>query len=413
MQDGLTSIIEKGVDFFLLTVPILLPIFLIWVLYRNYVNYAQEKKFYSFDYIVLEIKPPAEVKKSPAAMELFLVALHQTSGETTWVKRTFQGGFRAWFSLEIVSKGGNIHFYIWTRSVYKRFIESQLYAQYPGAEVNEVEDYSQSFDFNPEKNELFGIEYKLTKPDPYPIKTYVDYALDQGDKEEEQVDPITPMMEYMGSLRPGEQMWVQFIVRAHRAQDKVPGKLFAKTDLWQDVAKEEVQKIREESLSKDDKGGSFTVNQTEGQKKRIAAIERSVAKLGFDVGIRALYMADQENFDGINIPLTIAMLKQFNSNDLNGFGPYHLTVFDYPWDDFFGIRGKKRKYEILEQYKGRGYFFTSRPKGWFSYEDRSSFILNTEELATMYHLPGQVAQTPTIGRVESQRAAPPPNLPIQ
>lgn len=414
MESGVTSIIIKGIDFFLLLIPVFLPIFLFWFLFKTYVNYVRAKFFSSFEYILLEIKPPMEVRKSPAAMELFLTSLHQTSGEATWIKKYILGNTRAWFSLEIVSKGGNIHFYIWTRSGYKRLIESQIYAQYAGCEINQVEDYAQSFDFEPEKNNLFGIEFKLTKPDPYPIKTYVDYAMEQGDKEEEQVDPITSMMELLGSLNPGEQIWLQIIVKAHKREDKSPHGFFGKTDLWQDVALEEVKKIREESLSKV-QGKDILVatsNQTEGQKKRISAIERSVSKLGFDVGIRTLYLANNENFDGINQPILATILKQFNSNDLNGFVPFHVTHFDYPWQDFFDYRLNRRKVEILSEYKKRSYFFSSRPKGWFSIEDRSSFVLNTEELATLFHLPGQVAQTPTINRVTSQRAAPPPNLPI-
>jgi hypothetical protein len=39
-------------------------------------------------------------------------------------------------------------------------------------------------------------------------------------------------------------------------------------------------------------------------------------------------------------------------------------------------------------------------------------ILNTEELATIFHFPGQVAGTPTLERVPSKKAEAPSNLPI-
>jgi len=39
-------------------------------------------------------------------------------------------------------------------------------------------------------------------------------------------------------------------------------------------------------------------------------------------------------------------------------------------------------------------------------------IYSTEELATIYHLPGLVAMTPTLNRVTSTRAEAPSNLPI-
>ena len=38
-------------------------------------------------------------------------------------------------------------------------------------------------------------------------------------------------------------------------------------------------------------------------------------------------------------------------------------------------------------------------------------VMTTEELATMFHLPGKVAVTPTLGRIPSTRGEAPPNLP--
>jgi hypothetical protein len=43
---------------------------------------------------------------------------------------------------------------------------------------------------------------------------------------------------------------------------------------------------------------------------------------------------------------------------------------------------------------------------------KPSFILNTEELATLYHFPGQVAATPSFKRISSTKAEAPTNLPI-
>jgi hypothetical protein len=39
-------------------------------------------------------------------------------------------------------------------------------------------------------------------------------------------------------------------------------------------------------------------------------------------------------------------------------------------------------------------------------------VLNTEELATIYHFPGMVAAAPTIERIEAKKVEPPPNLPM-
>lgn len=416
MDNTLVDLFAKSFDFMLFALPIVIPIFLIWRIILNFTDYKRQNYWNSLEYILLEIIPPAEVKKTPAAMELFLVSLHQTSGESTWIKKYILGKTRAWFSLEIVSLGGEVHFYIWTRVGFRRFIESQIFAQYPNIEIKESEDYAQIFDFDPAVNDVWGAEFMLKEPDPFPIKTYVDYLLDMEDKEESQVDPITPMLELMSSLNPGEYMWFQFIIRAHKTEDKHPEKWFGKTDAWKDSAKVEVEKIRAESLSRmDPKSGEnivvTTSNQTEGQRKRIGALERSVSKLAFDVGIRALYLADHDNFDEINRPILLASMKQFNSNDLNSFEVGHITDFDYPWQDFKDIRLNKLKYEILEMYKDRKYFFTNTP-GLIFEKARKSIVLNTEELATIFHFPGKVSEAPSLRRVESRKVGPPPNLPI-
>ena len=38
-------------------------------------------------------------------------------------------------------------------------------------------------------------------------------------------------------------------------------------------------------------------------------------------------------------------------------------------------------------------------------------VLNTEELATLWHFPGQILKVPTFERIESKEASPPTNLP--
>jgi len=61
-----------------------------------------------------------------------------------------EGAVRDVFSLEIVSLGGEVKFFIWSFPKWKSIIESRIYTHYPGAEVVEVEDYAVKVIFNPE-----------------------------------------------------------------------------------------------------------------------------------------------------------------------------------------------------------------------------------------------------------------------
>lgn len=404
-------------DFLFAIVPIAIPFFLLWLLLRMYIDANRASFMASQEYVLLDIVPPQDITKSPAAMELFLTALYQTGGEVTWYDRYVLGKVRAWFSLEIVSIGGNVHFYIWSRKSFLRLIESQLYSQFPGIEVHESDDYTMGFNFDG-SIELFGAELKLTEADAFPIKTYVDYGVDKETEEEFKIDPITPVIETLGSISPGHQMWIQIIVRAHKKEDLKPGTWNAKQDNWKEGGKDAIKKIREDSKVDVGEGENKRqqVAMTKGQEQRIVAIERSISKLSFDTGIRMIYLAEKSVYDAGNISAMISAFKQYNSPDLNSFGMSWTTSFDYPWQDLSGSKLKVLKDEMLEAYKSRDYFWRDRPAYGSiigkKIVERNAFVLNTEELATIFHFPGRVSSTPSLRRVDSKKATPPANLPI-
>ncbi len=385
-----------------------LPFLLLYALYKTYLRYIRADWIHKVDWVFLEIKVPREVNKSPAAMEVILSGLHQTS-EGSLVDRYIKGRVRSWFSLELVSLGGVVHFYIRAERKYKNMIESQVYSQYPGVELFEVDDYVQAMPYGqPDADwEMWGVEFKFTQPDPYPIKTYVDYGLDKDPKEEFKIDPMTPMLEFLGSIGPGEQLWFQFLIMATKERYPKPGHWFKMQD-WREEGKALIKKIMEEKAgaSKDETNPLFTseFSLTAGERDVIKAIDRSISKYGFDCGIRAMYFGKGEAFQGINIPRLLSSLKQYGSLNLNGFKPLLTTSFDYPWQDYSGVRLARRKRRMFKAYIRRGYFYPPFL--------RPPLVLNTEELATMYHIPGQVAETPTLSRIESKRGEPPPNLPI-
>jgi hypothetical protein len=391
--------------------PIWMPVLLGLMFWRVWTDYTLADFIFKTPHTLLEIKLPPEVTKSPQAAELMLVTLHQTSGETTVIDRYWFGKRRMWFSLEMVSIDGNIHFFIWTRTFWKNAVEAAIYAQYPEAEVYEVPDYTLRVMFDPKKMSLWGVEFKLTKEDPYPIKTYVDYGLDKADlKEEYKVDPLTPLLEYLGSCHRDGQIWIQILIQAHKKGDKKKkGSLFGKAD-WREEAGYLVDKI----LKRDPKtkgpalseaGFPIIPTLSEGEKRQVEAIERSISKLAFNVGIRGIYMAKKEAFNPINIVGLIGCLKQFNSMELNGFsGTRWHIYFDWPWQDYKNIRANRYSRLVLEYYKRRAYFHPPYKQ--------TPMILTTEEVATLFHLPGRVATTPTLGRILSKKAEAPPNLPV-
>ncbi len=403
-----TNLLSSTIDILIVILPIALPIFLAVILFDFWLYYKREKFIFEQETVLLQIKPPLDVFKTPLAMELFINGLHQIFGEATWKDVYWKGSVRPWFSLELASNNGELGFYIWTRKGIVGYIESQIYSQYPGIEVLEVEDYCLNFEYNSEKHKMWALEYKFAEDDSIPIKTYVDYGLDKPSKDEEKVDPITPTLEFLGSAREGEKIWIQIILRAHKKEDRDPKKWFGKTDLWADNYKKEVEKIRKtyEEKAKDGEAPKIMFS-TEGQTERIRAIERSQGKLPFDVGIRGIYIAEKDIFNPTNIGGLIGSFKQYSSANLNGFKPGNKTAIDHWWQDPLNRKIKKMEKQFIVDYKERAYFF--RP---FMGKKRKKLVMNAEELATVFHFPGSVALTPTLDRVKSRKSTAPSDLPV-
>ncbi|MBP9821402.1 MAG: hypothetical protein KBC98_00745 [Candidatus Pacebacteria bacterium] len=394
-----------------------------WDWWIEYVNKAYLAKL---KWILLEIKIPREVHKTPQAMELVLNALYQSGGVGNPYAKFWDGKLLAWHSLEIVSIEGSVYFFIRTEARFKNLIENQIYAQYPQAEVQEVDDYTKFVpSYAPDNGwEYRGLELKLVKEDWIPIKTYVDYGLDSKGlmlEQEQRIDPITPFIEFMGSLGKGEQFWYQIIIRAGAGRFGVDAK--GKDKDWQKEGRAALDKLMDGYASteiteekKNEKGekekkvlkkvGGYK-NLPPHLKEQVDAAERNLSKYGFDFGIRAMYIAQKDKFNGMrNPPEFLSVIKQFNSPNLNGFAPQNITEgFDYWWEDWNNVRHIARRKKLFKKFVNRAWFYW--PDG-----QKPAGTLTTEEVATIFHFPGSVSTTPTFERIEARKAEPPANLPI-
>ena len=378
-----------------------------WIFWHFWVLYVQQLSISNEAMILLEVRLPKELTKSPRAMEIILNAFAQRS-PSNWYAAYYEGKVRAYSSLEIVSEGGKVKFYIYIRKGMKNLVEAQIYAQYPEVEVHEVDDYTRAVPYGAPgaQYELWGSEYKLAKEDAYPIKTYIDYGLDKDPKEEFKIDPLTSVIETLGSIGQGEYIWFQMIIMATDPYPPRPGSHGLKS--WKDQGKELIEKLSKRDQAKVLKPGEvpdFVKAQlTPREKDMLESVERNLSKTAFDVGMRCLYIARKEKFNRGMTGALGGLLSPFATGDLNSFKGTRGTSVDYPWQDPFGVKVAKRKRNLFEAYCKRGYFY-------YPYT-RKPFVLSAEEIATIYHFPGMVAETPTLGRIESKRGEAPVNLPI-
>lgn len=390
------------------TAPIWFPPVSIWLFYKYWMMFVRMQFDLSQGRVTLEIKLPQDIYKSPEAMEQVLIQLHQVATPDNLVQTYWDGKKPPVYGLEIVSRGGDLRFYISApRRKMKNIVEAQLYAQYPGIEVNELAiDYTAEIPWKPDTYSYFSIHFGPKRNQAYPIKTYYEYGLHTMPKEEEKTDPISSMLEALANIGPNEWYWVQILIDAHRSVDYTVGYVIPQPD-WREGCKKEIQNIIDGAVKRAgaEPGGNVMMLLTDGEKDTLSAIERSMGKNAYNVGFRCMYIAAQETFNpGERIGQLITAWRAFDDLNRNQIGVRWRTDYDYNWwQDPFGHRKMYHKRRELYEYKTR------------YYENQGSAdkqkVFTTEELATMYHLPGRVALTPTLGRIPSRRSEAPPNLP--
>ncbi|MEJ0002262.1 MAG: hypothetical protein WDN09_03805 [bacterium] len=375
---------------------------------KVWLHYVQTEFISGIEWVLIEIIPPREVLRSPRAMELFFTnALYQYSPKGA-PEMWWRGEVQLWFSLEIVSLEGQVHFFIRTPSRLKELIETQIYAQYPQAQVKVAEDYALAvpeISMESEHN-LWGCEFKLEKPDAYPIKTYVDFGLDKDPKEEYKIDPISPVVELFGSLKKGEQMWLQIVITAAKKKYMHEGKEID----WVEEGHHILENISKPYTK--DAEGVKEVKVPKWLESVVDGINLKTLKLGFECGIRFCYVAKKEAFNTNSKKNSRLIFHQYANPYLNQFGRLNSTSIA---SLFFAVPQKKilkKANKFLNEYRERSFFYPSLRHKLTSSQHSHTFILNTEELATLFHFPGQVLKVPTLERIESKEASPPTNLPI-
>ena len=393
--------------------PVWLPIYLFVFFWSSWIHYIRLLFWFEQKHILLHIELPPEVSKSPLAMEVFLAAIYQTGSEGDFVSRIWKGKVRAHWALELVGNEGRVDYYLYMRESWRNVLEAKLYGQFPEAKVTLVDDYVNKVRFDPDTHGMWGTEFKKSEV-AMPIRTYIDYGLDKNtDTPEVQVDPITNVLEHMSSMGPGEHLWLQFVIRAHKKDEwygfylsKDPYEEGAKNKL-KEITKGAIERAQELTEDKDEKKKVGTRGSTllsPGEREQVEAIERSKSKSLFDVGIRGLYIAE-DKFNGVNIANLLTILNPLRYPGYASFSPTRgQSIFTYAWQDWGGIRETKVKKNLFFQYKHRAYFAAPY--------DQTPSYMTTEELATLWHFPNSMVKTPGLSRVPSRRSEAPPNLPV-
>ncbi|MFH1457350.1 MAG: hypothetical protein ABIF17_04565 [Patescibacteria group bacterium] len=396
----------------LVVLTILWPYFLeIWL------NSRQDKYARTVKWSYLAIDVPKDNEQSPKAVEQIFNQIWGYKSGANFVEKWWDGVFLQSISLELVSIGGYIQYIIRTPSIFKDLVESAVYAQYPEADITEIEDYTKDItpdNFREKGYKMWGTQFELTNKEFYPIRTYVFFEHSIAQKI---IDPLSAMLEMMSKLGRDEQLWFQIVIKAE--DDKWRNKAM---DLVKDLTGQEVKKkkggldvflekiyqtfgfmfpgFKPEELKKSD-FPSKVLYMSKGELENVNAIEIKASKTAFRTKMRMIYFGKKDSFSKPRgVSPFVGALKQYAAANLNGFKPAKLmtTKVDY-WR--VEQRTYKKQRKILNQYKSRSLYAGVNPDG---------YILNVEELASLYHFPSLEVKTSSIKTAQSKKAPAPMNV---
>lgn len=305
------------------------------------------------------------------------------------------------FSFEIAASGDTgVRFYVAVPRNIMKFVESQIYAQLPDSRIEVVTDYTK--ELLPTKENYQTSLLKLGKPSFFPIRSFREF----------EVDPLASLIASISSLSVDEKVWIQVVVRPL-------------ADVWQKEGMTYVNTIREgrvygsnpspvgtavgalkkefgailigaliglisppKSEFESGKGAPKPVlppRLSASQELDLRAIENKLSRMGFYVSVRVLASCGSNEKVDSRLRAVLASLNQFSIANLNGF--------------------------VAEIDKDHAQSFRDYTNRVISYPE--SFILSTEELASVYHYPSGSFEAPNISWVYSKSSEPPSNLPTE
>ena len=419
------------------------PVALYWYLFTNggwiflivgffimakygWLEYIQNKYDSKRTYVMLAVDIPKNNEQSPKALEQFFEHLAGIQTTPKWEDKWLKGKLQDHISLEIVSLGGYIQFLIYSPAGYRDLVEAALYAQYPDAEIIEVEDYAQKYKtlkFPSDEYLVWGAEFKLSRPDHYPMKTHPSF---EHPLSQELKDPISSMLEILSKLGPAEQSWFQIVITPATSEWKAKAAIEAKklTGAKVEPKKNLLEKTYDfpiklisglgdaanyvitGSLTEEKKSAdappSLMQYLSPGEKMTVEAIENKISYTGFYTRIRYVYLTKKDAFDtNKGVDGFLGALNQFNGENSLALNKKKKTKV---YGLFKQARLNARRNRIMRLYRLRGRQY--RP-GYFGY------ILNSQELATIYHFPVMTVKAPMVKKTESRRAEPPLSLPVE
>lgn len=412
-------------DIFSLSIPaLILALFVIFgwiivyllffkVMLEKWAKYKKDLYTKDWKWVLLAVDIPPLFIQTPKAVEQIFAQLTGSLISVSTVDKYTNGKTQKTFSFEIISIEGYIQFLVRTEEEFRDLVEAAIYAQYAEAEITEVEEYVEHVpsSFPDKELDVVVVDFKLAENSAYPIRTYPSFEYNIS-KDQVFSDPMAAILETFSRVGHGENFWLQLVIEPTSndwkedgikfVKELITGKKPAETPFVFKILSFPLTLLGEFVSSFAGGGGDDHDKKPEkketpegklsdltpGVKTTIEAMEDKLSKIGFKSKLRILYAARKEVYNPTHcVNAFVGAMNQFHIVSRNAIVPASTEAGSGA---------------AISAYKKRDLKYNGDP-----------YILNIEELATVWHFPLPFVKTPLVQKAGAKRAEPPLGLPVE
>lgn len=306
----------------------------------------------SLEYVLLQMAVPRDNEIKIDAAEQLFVSLYTIHKSGFWSFLTPQPHL----SFEIVAKQEDIRFYAAVPRKFMDLVEKQMHGAYPGADIKEVDEYS----IFSQTGKVAFAALRLKNAPYMPIRVFRDLP----------TDPLSSLTSVLAKMGPGEGAVIQVLIQPTGSK-------------WRSLGRSYISKVKKDEANPEK--ASFKVDP-----KALEAIEQKTSKPGFNAVVRLVVSSDTQENAKMHLENLLTSFGQFSS-DYNYFTKIKFPVFT--------------KKLFMMDFIYRYFPVFSLPL----YQQYST--LDSDELATLFHLPNKTVETAFIYWLNAKRAPAPSQIP--
>ncbi|MBI4122276.1 MAG: type IV secretion system DNA-binding domain-containing protein [Parcubacteria group bacterium] len=319
----------------------------------------------------------SSIKESIGVAEILFSSLggmKPAKGMKTWL-----WGREDHIGFEIVAHDRHVTFYAAAPDYLRVFVEQQIQAQYPQAQIEEVDDYN----VFQATGVVMGANLTFERETYFPIKTY----------QEMEGDPLNALLAPLAQLPAQDGAVIQFLIRPVPRGWQALGRKLAsamRQGKKLDEAKRYIHRgaLAELFASGKKKDGQLPEKYQLSplEEEMIKRLETKSSKAGMEANVRLIVSAPNE-----------AGAQGYIDTLAGSFAQYNI----YEYGNSFKLVQPRKQEALIEDYIFRRFNNTGK------------IIANTEEMASLFHFPLPQTEIVNIRWLAAKRAPAPLTLPTE